>query len=58
MNWNGASWSSVAVPSVQPNGAIFQGASKIPGTTAVWGVGTSLNNDGSAHLTLVEKFHC
>jgi hypothetical protein len=58
MNWNGTSWSSVAVPTVGSNGSILQGASNIPGTTNVWSVGTSLNADGSAHLTLVEKFHC
>jgi hypothetical protein len=58
MNWNGVSWSSVAVPNVGSNGSILQSASKIPGTTNVWGVGTSLNADGSPHVTLVQKFHC
>jgi len=58
MNWNGTAWSSVAVPSVGSFGSFFQAASKIPGTTTVWGVGYSLNSDGSPHLTLVEKFHC
>jgi hypothetical protein len=58
MQWNGRTWTSVAVPTVGSFSTFFAGASKIPGTTNLWAVGTSSNSDGTPHLTLIEQFHC
>jgi len=58
MNWNGTTWTAVPAPTVGTTGSILVGAGRIPGTTTIWGVGESLNSDGTPHQTLVEKFHC
>jgi len=58
MNWNGSVWTTVVPPTVGTTGSFLDSAARIPGTMTLWGVGGSLNADGSFHDNLIEKFHC
>lgn len=55
-HWNGALWSIVPSPNLNPNGSVFEAATSIPGSKIVWAVGTTFPPSGGTNT--LTAYHC
>lgn len=56
LRWSGAGWTITPTPNVA-YGNYLQGAGRIPGTSDVWAVGSSTNQDNT-YQSLIQRYSC